>query len=411
MDRKILIAIADGVGDRPCPILDGKTPLQAAVTPTLNRLAAEGATGIMDLVAPGTPVGTDMGHLAIFGYTLADYPGRGPIEAAGIGLELQAGDLAFRCNFATVDDNGIVLDRRAGRIRERTQEIAVALHGLMIEDVAVLFKEATEHRAVLVLRGKNLSAAITDSDPKAPNEGVPYKEVKPKDKTAEAIRTAHIVNLLLKKAHEIMKALPVNKDRQAAGLLPANFILTRGAGMMPDLQKKTEVLGFKGACIAGESTVLGVARIAGYTPITDVRMTGSLDTDVKLKATLAVNALATHDVVVVHIKAPDLMGHDGDPQGKVKAIEVFEQLLTEIEANRPENVVVALAADHSTPCEKGEHSGEPVPIVFHGSPVRVDTVTTYDEIACSQGGLGRIRGNDFNALLLDYLNLIPKRGN
>ena len=166
MKKKIIVAIADGVGDRPNVELGGLTPLQYAKTPHLDQLAKEGMTGIMDLISPGITVGTDMGHLILFGNPSVNYPGRGPMEAAGVGMDLQPGDVAFRCNFATRGDNNIVIDRRAGRIRERTNELAEIINGLQIEDVTFLFKEATEHRAVLVMRGEGLSAKVTDTDPK-----------------------------------------------------------------------------------------------------------------------------------------------------------------------------------------------------------------------------------------------------
>lgn len=194
LHRKVMIAIADGIGDRPVASLDDKTPLEYADTPNLDRVAAAGINGMMDLIAPGIPVGTDMGHLILFGYEPQDYPGRGPIEALGVGMEVLPGDIVFRCNYATVDQNGIVVDRRAGRIREGTDRIAEAVSGLVIDGVTFFLKSATEHRAVLVLRGTGLSDRISDSDPKAPNDGSPYLEVRPLDDSDEAKRTAEVLN-------------------------------------------------------------------------------------------------------------------------------------------------------------------------------------------------------------------------
>lgn len=177
MRRKIILAIADGVGDRPCRELDYMTPLEYANIPNLDKLAKTGVTGIMDVLGPGIPVGTDLGHMILLGYKAEDYPGRGPIEASGAGLILEPGDVAFRCNFGTVDEEFNVLDRRAGRIRENTHILADSLNGIVIDGVKVLFKEATEHRAVLILRRQGLSANITDSDPKILDVNTKYKKV------------------------------------------------------------------------------------------------------------------------------------------------------------------------------------------------------------------------------------------
>lgn len=411
MNKKVLIAIADGVGDLPISSLGNLTPLQYAKTPTLDKLAADGLCGIMDPLKPGVPVGTDMGHLLLFGYEPNDYPGRGPIEAAGIGLDVVAGDVAFRCNFGTIDDNGIVLDRRAGRIREKTDELAKSLNGIEVDGVKVIFKEATEHRAVLILRGLNLSANITDTDPKLPNPGLIQKLSIPKDDSTDAKRTADVLNKVLNKFHQILKEHSVNKERVAAGKFPANCILTRGAGQVPDIKKITTKLGFSGACIAEEGTVLGVANIAGFETIKKEGMTGNLDTDVILKANLAIKALEANDFVVVHLKATDLMGHDNNPLGKVAAIEKFDKLLSHVVKNRPENTLIALASDHSTPCERKEHSGDPVPVVLNGPSIRIDETSKYNEIDCAKGGLSRITGTDFSSLLYDYLWLTKKQGN
>lgn len=413
MKNKILLAIADGLGDRPCESLDDKTPLQYADTKNLDRIAQNGSAGIMDLYHAGIPVGTDLGHLILFGYGIKDYPGRGPIEAFGDGIELVGGDVAFRCNFATVDESGNVIDRRAGRIREGASELAAALNGMEIGDVRVLFKEATEHRAVMVLRGKGLSAQVTDTDPK--KEGVPVKTAAPKDQSKEAEYTSYILNQAIERAHEILKNHPLNRERARKGLLPANAILTRGAGQMTKAEKITEKLGFKACCVASERTVLGVARLAGFEVRTDGSFTGNIDTDISKKAQYAVDALKTNDLVVLHYKATDLMGHDNDPAGKVHAIEQYDTMvgmvMEGIEKEIGQPVIIALAADHSTPCERKEHSGDPVPVVISGKNIRRDRVDRYDEIACGEGGLGRINGAEFNCILLDYLEVTVKQGN
>ncbi|MEC0227861.1 2,3-bisphosphoglycerate-independent phosphoglycerate mutase [Paenibacillus alba] len=411
LKRKVILAIADGVGDRPHPLLNQETPLEYAQTPNLDYLATRGITGMMNLIRPGIPVGTDMGHLILFGYQPHHYPGRGPIEALGIGMTIKPGDVVLRCNFATVDEKGIVIDRRAGRIREKTNLIAEAVSGMVIDGVEVYVKEATEHRAVMVLRGEGLSEKISDSDPKAPNDGMPFAVIEPLDASEESIRTASIVNRFLIQAHEILRHHPVNKERMEQGKLPANFILTRGAGRMAELEPIAEQLQIRGSCIAGESTVLGVAQLAGFKMITDSRMTGNIDTDIHLKAKLAIEQIAENDIVYVHMKAPDVKGHDNLPFEKAKAIELFDQMVGNILKMLPDDTYLALAADHSTPCEIGEHTGDPVPILIYGPSIRRDRVMAYNELDCAYGGLGHMSGTDFVSTLHGLMGVVKKQGN
>lgn len=414
MKRKILLAIADGLGDNPCEILGNKTPLEYAETKTLDKLAKNGTTGIMDLYKAGVPVGTDLGHLILFGYGLEDYPGRGPIEAFGKEIELIEGDVAFRCNFATVDDEMNIVDRRAGRIREGAKELAEALNGMEINGIKIIFKEATEHRAVMVFRGSHLSANISDTDPK--KENLKIKTSVAKDSTEDSIFTANVLNKFIIKANEILKNHPINLKRIEEGKFPANCIVTRGAGKMSKIEKITKKLNFDACCVAGEETVLGVARLAGFKTLTDSGFTGNIDTDIEKKAKFAVKALKENDFVVLHYKATDLMGHDNNPMGKVEAVEKYDKMLGLVvelleKENLSDNTIIALAADHSTPCERREHSGDPVPVLISGKNIRRDFVEKYDEISCSQGGLNRVKGSDFISILLDKLELTIKQGN
>lgn len=409
--RKVILAIADGLGDRPIPALGERTPLEYARTPNLDRLARQGITGVVDLLGPGIPVGTDLGHLILFGHDAADYTGRGPIEALGIGMDVQPGDVVFRCNFAAVDEAGIVVDRRAGRIRENTEALAAALDGMMLDGGAQVFlKPATEHRAVLILRGAGLSDRISDSDPKAPNDGEPYHEIRPLDPSEEAQRTASLMNSFLQKAHERLKAHPVNAERLRQGKLPANFILTRGGGQTRYVAPVTERLKITGCCIAGEGTVLGVARLAGFQALTHESMTGNIDTDIRLKAQWTLEQIATNDMVYVHMKAPDVKGHDNKPLEKAESIELFDTMVGLIADQLPADTYLAVAADHSTPCEIGEHTGDPVPVLIYGPGIRVDRTVQYNEIDCAYGGLGRLSGQQFASTLHGLMGRVPKQG-
>lgn len=411
---KAIMLIIDGLGDRPIEQLGGLTPLEAATTPCFDRLAKEGITGLMDPLSPGIRVGTDVGHLALFGYNpLKVYWGRGPIEASGVGISLKPGDVAFRCNFATVDDDFVVLDRRAGRIRH-TESLAAALDNMPLGDgVTAIFRPATEHRAVLVLSGERLSAEVTDSDPGTANEGEPVREVRPKRPGQPlAEKTAHLVNEFIRKSHEILQNHEVNRTRVRKGLLPANIVITRGAGMAVKMRSIAERFDIKGCCITGESTVVGIAQMAGFKVLTNEKLTANIDTDLDEKARLTVQGLKEADLVVTHVKAADLMAHDNKPKEKMAFIERVDRMLqrTVNELEHPDQMYVAITADHSTPCCIREHSADPVPVLIHGRGALVDTVETYGERACAHGGLCRIRANDFLLSLLDLMGATYRFG-
>lgn len=408
MSRRAVMIILDGLGDRPLAELDGRTPLEAACTPNFDRLAAEGICGIMDPLSAGIRVGTDVGHLALFGYNpLKVYWGRGPIEAAGVDVKLEAGDVAFRCNFATVDENWKIVDRRAGRIREGTRELARALDAMDIDpDVQVIFRAATEHRAVLVLRGGSLSPEVTRTDPGPEGVGTTLQWSKPREEGFRlAARTAELLNRFTRRAHEILSTHPVNQKRAKEGLPPANIIITRGAGMHTRMRSLTDRFHVRGACVAGESTILGIAKMAGFEPFTSDRMTANLDTDVDDKFRTAAGLLAEYDFVVLHLKAPDIAAHDHDVQGKKEFIERVDVVLGKFLEDLKENasLLIGVASDHSTPCELGEHSADPVPVIVHGRGVLTDEVTTYGERSCARGGLCRLTANEFLLTLLDMM--------
>jgi 2,3-bisphosphoglycerate-independent phosphoglycerate mutase len=413
--RKAIMLIIDGLGDRPVAELGGLTPLEAAETPCFDRLAKEGITGLMDPLSPGIRVGTDVGHLALFGYNpLKVYWGRGPIEASGVGISLKPGDVAFRCNFATIDDNFLIIDRRAGRIRH-TEALAAALDNMQVGDgVNVIFRPATEHRAVLVLSGERLSADVTDSDPGTANEGEPVREVRPKRPGQPlAEKTAHVVNEFIRKSHEILQNHEVNRERVRSGLLPANIVITRGAGMAVKMRSIAERFDIKGCCITGESTIIGIAQMAGFKVLTNEKLTANIDTDLDEKARLTVEGLKQSDLAVIHLKAADLMAHDNRPKEKMAFIERSDRMLQKIlrDIERPERTYVAITADHSTPCSIREHSADPVPVLIHGEGVLVDAVDSYGERACARGGLCRIRANDFLLSLLDLMGATYRFGN
>jgi len=406
--------ILDGVGDRPLSEFGGLTPLEAAYKPNLDRLATEGITGLMDPISAGIRVGTDVGHLALFGFNpLRVYWGRGPIEAEGVYFSLKEGDVSFRANFATVDSEGVIVSRRAGRIREGTAELAAALDGMRLSDgTLAFFKPATEHRAVLVLRGSRLSPLVTDSDPGPGGEGMKPLPIKSRITGAPAAeRTAALASEFVKRAHEILVSHPVNIARKKNSLLPANYVLLRSAGVRKYVKPLTERFKIRGACVVAESTIIGIARMAGFDIMTSPRFTANLDTDVEGKMEMALAALKEYDLVVVHYKGTDIASHDGKSEEKKRFIEQVDKALGWL-LNQTRNLklYIAVTSDHSTPCGLREHSADPVPVILWGQDVLKDDVLTYGERSCAKGGLRRISANGFLLTLLDYLNVTHRFG-
>ncbi|MBS7659211.1 MAG: 2,3-bisphosphoglycerate-independent phosphoglycerate mutase [Candidatus Bathyarchaeia archaeon] len=410
---RVLLVVADGMADRPIKELGWKTPLEAAEKEALNEIATMGVCGIMDPISPGVPPGSDTATLSILGYDpLKYYTGRGALEAIGWGLAVEKGDVCFRCNFATIDDDFTVLDRRAGRIStEEASKLAESLQKVRLSNGSVkfIFQNTIQHRATLILRGPHLSTAIGDSDPY--ETGKKVLEVKPLDNSPEASFTARVLNELLEKFHHVLRNHEVNRERIKRNLPPANIILCRGAGTIPNVKPLGEIYGIKSACIAVVSLIRGVCKIAGMNLLNVEGATGSLDTDYMAKAKVAVQALQENDLVVLHIKATDVASHDGNFYEKVKVIEKIDMMISYILDNIDhDDVYVTVTADHTTSCLTRKHEGDPVPVAIMGPYVRRDDVIEYNERSCARGGLGRIRGIDLMPILMNFIGKTKKFG-
>lgn len=406
--KKILLIVMDGLGDRGSKELGGKTPLQAASTPNLDWFAQNGSSGIMDVISPGIPPGSDTSHLALLGYEpYKVYKGRGPFEAAGIGLLGQEGDVAFRCNFSTVDEDLKVIDRRAGRIKEPdTSQLVASVQGMVIDGVEVLVKEGTEHRAALLLRGPGLSADVSDVDP---HELGSILKCNPLSSGAEL--TAKVVNEFVRRTYEIWKDHPVNLRRRAENLPEANILLTRGAGSFPDIKAfpvKNEV---SAACVAGVGMIKGICDICGLDVLVPPAVcNGGLNTDMIVKVDMALEALNNYDFVLMNVKAPDITGHDGLARTKVEVVERLDKMAAHLRAKMTDNMVIAFTADHCTPVESGDHTGDPVPLTIYTTGLVEDRCEAFNEADCAYGRLGRIRGSDLLPILMDLANRSHKFG-
>jgi 2,3-bisphosphoglycerate-independent phosphoglycerate mutase len=407
---KAILLVCDGMADRPVPQLGARTPLEAANNINMNTMALQGECGLMDPIAPGIRAGSDTSHLAILGFDpFKTYTGRGPFEAAGIGMDVRCGDVAFRCNFSTVDADMVILDRRAGRIEHGTNQLAAAVNGMQIEDITVYFKESVAHRGALVLRGPGLGAAVTDADP---------HEVGAKVHEAHAIdcgdqssaKTARIINEFIRRSYELLKDHPVNKERQAQGKLPANIILPRGAGVAPDLGSFEHKYCMKGAAVVETGLIAGIAVYLGMDIVEVPGATGGLDSDVMAMGRAILEALDDHDFVLCNIKGGDIAGHDGDPDAKMKFVERVDEVIGMLMKNAGQNTYIVLTSDHATPTSIKDHSGDCVPILFWGPDVRVDSVQAYDERSVVGGGIHRIRGTDVMNILTQLMNTQEKFG-
>jgi 2,3-bisphosphoglycerate-independent phosphoglycerate mutase len=411
---KAILIVGDGMADRPLAELNSKTPLEAATKPSLNWLAEKGVCGIMDIIAPGIPPGSDVAHLALLGYDAEKvYSGRGAFEATGFGVEILPNDVAFRCNFATVDSKLTVIDRRAGRIAtidadrlaKEFKEVTLQGH----EGLQIIFQNTIQHRATLLLRGAHLSTMVSGSDPY--KVGKKVLEVHPLDGTAEAEKTAQVLNELTHYFYQVLKDHPLNIERRTRGLFPANIVLCRGAGKLPDLAPLSLLYGVNAVAISAMPLVKGVCKAAGMKLIDVSGATGTYDTNVLAKAEAAVKALRSYDFVFVHVKTTDVASHDGRVDEKMRMIRKIDQLVEFITRNVDLNkTYIALTADHTTSSRTREHEGDPVPVVIYGPEVRTDDVNEFSEKACAKGGLGRIRGKDLMPILMNLLGRTKKFG-
>jgi len=408
LKKKILIVVMDGLGDRGCKELDGLTPLQATETPNLDWFTKNGIAGTCDTVDIGIRPGSDTSHLSLLGYDpLEVYTGRGPFEAAGIGLIGRHGDVAFRCNFSTCDKDMNIIDRRAGRIdKPDTTELIKSLAGIKIDGVEAILKESTEHRAALILRGSGLSPEVTDVDS---HDNGPLN--RSKGMVPEAEFTANVLNKFVKESYERLKDHPVNVRRAAEGLLPANIIVPRGAGSFPDIKPFPEKYGVKAACVAGVGMIKGICGVCGLDVIDlPPDCTGGCSSNFVSKAKIAMETLKEYDFVLMNVKAPDVCGHDCDPLLKCSVVKRLDEMAGYFKDNFREDLVIVFTADHSTPCSLGDHSGDPVPITVYTPGNIRDDADTFSESGCSHGRIGRIRGKYIVPMCMDLADRAEKFG-
>ncbi|MCH1770505.1 MULTISPECIES: 2,3-bisphosphoglycerate-independent phosphoglycerate mutase [Metallosphaera] len=408
---KILLVIGDGLGDRQVASLNGRTPLENADKPTIASLLRSSLVGLMDPIGPGIVPGSDTSHLAIFGLDPKKYyKGRGSFEALGAGAILTEGDIAFRGNFATVDSNLVVIDRRAGRKIEEAEDLVKELNDKIqeIDGVKVRFYHGTEHRVSVVLSGDNLSDRVSDTDPHEVGKRILTSE--PTDDAPSSKRTANIVNTLTRRIYEVLSSSQLNDKRVKEGLPPANIVLLRGASIHTELPKLKDYTGLSGAAVSATALIKGVCKSLGMEVVTPPGATGGIDTDYMAKAEAAAKLLEDHDLVFLHIKATDAASHDGKVSEKVKAIEMIDRSIGRVLDRYGSELVVLFTGDHATPVELREHSGDPVPLMLY-VPTNIipDNVGDFNERQARKGSL-KITGLNIIDLLLNYSNRATKYG-
>ena len=395
--QKCALLIIDGLGDLPVPELANRTPLEAARTPVLDRLAAKGRYGLMDPIVRGEIPNTHSGSSLLLGIRPEQIGRvvRGPVEASGAGCSLQAGDIALRANFATIEvrnDALFAIDRRAGRITSGANELAGNLRDVDLGDgVRADLRSTDQHRGVLVLSGPGLDAAVSDTDPG--DVDLPARFPYCRARQAGAEFTAGKINLFIEEAHHRLQDHPLNIARAGAGKLPANGLITRGAGAWFSVDSMFDEHGISAAVVAGCNTVRGLGRMFGFEAISDPRFTAAFDTDLKAKMSAVVAALDHHEMVYLHVKATDICAHDRKPLAKRDFIERIDQALDILVAA---GSIIALTADHTTDSNTGFHTADPVPaLLYDPAAAATGEAVVFGEKACRNGNMERQTSVEF----------------
>ncbi|MDD2688577.1 MAG: alkaline phosphatase family protein [Candidatus Omnitrophica bacterium] len=421
--KKILYIVLDGLGDLPIPELNNKTPLEAALTPNLDRLAQKGKTGLVYPVARGIAPESDIAVISLLGYDAHKYyTGRGPLESFAEGLRVNDGDVALRVNFATVlDDAKTIKDRRVGRNLSTQEADALAKEinsKVTLSSATFEFKNTIGHRGVLVIRGMHnkLSGWITNTDPAYDREGV-FGVAKEKFENFVAVSTpmpgyeekieakdaAVSLNEFTQKSHKVLTDSAVNKKRISEGKLAANIILSRDAGdHLPEFPQINSLYNLKFGSFVEMPVERGIALLTGMDIIAVPSSSGHLDVDYPVWAKIALDSIDKYDGIYVHIKGPDEPAHDGNFAKKKDIIEAidkffFTNLLLKLDMA---NTVIAVTADHSTVCSMKAHSSDPVPLLISGGDTLPDGSLSFSEKAASLGSIGEIKGQDIMPLLV-----------
>ena len=399
---KYIIILGDGMSDYPIKSLGNKTPLMAANIPNIDKLCSMGKTGLFKTVPDDMPPGSEIANMAVLGYDVKKvYQGRGVLEAASMGIELDDDDLALRCNLICIEDEKIK-NHSAGHIsNEEAHELVMSLKK-EIETDKIKLHPGVSYRHLLVIKGGKKDIACT---PPHDVPGTPYQDVLVKPKNGKS-ETADLLNKLILKSQEVLNNHPVNKKRIEEGKDPANSIWPWSPGYKPKMQTLQELYGISGAVISAVDLLYGIGWYAGMKAIKVPGSTGLYDTNYEGKAKAALEALKDVDLVYLHIEASDEAGHEGNAELKTKTIEYLDErvvkYLMEETSKMDEAVALAVLPDHPTPCELRTHTHDPVPFIICHPNEKPDHVTAYNEDTVKNGFYGTIKGDEFIKALFHY---------
>lgn len=404
------------MADHPVARLGGKTPLQYADKPYMNMLACKGRTGRLTTIPEGFLPGSEVANTAILGYDLNRvYEGRGPLEAASIGYDMQPDDFAMRCNLITLS-NDIIKNHSGGHLTTEEGDILIKYLNENLGNDKIKFITGIQYRHLLIIRGgkKHIICAPPHDHP---NEQWKELMVKPEPgwedkhdgKRMTAKETADLINELILKSHDLLSRHPLNLNRKAKGKDAANSIWPWGGGYRPDMEKLSDIYPQikSGSVISAVDLIRGIGYYAGLKIIKVEGATGLADTNYEGKAEAALKALKTDDFVFLHLEASDEAGHDGDLELKLKTIEnldsrIIKPVYEEIKTWKDDPVCMAILPDHPTPVEVRTHVKEPVPFIIWYDGITPDDVKTYDEVSCVNGSYGMLRLNEFMETFMKY---------
>ena len=406
---KYIIILGDGMADEPIASLHNKTCLQAANKPSIDKVAAMGRCGMLDTIPEGFAPGSEIANLSVLGYDVPKvFEGRGSLEAASMGVAIEDGEMAMRCNLICIAD-GKIKNHSAGHISNEEAEELILFLQKELGNEQVHFFPGVSYRHLLKVKGGKKQLKCT---PPHDVTGTPFAEVMIQAETEEAKASADLLNDLILRSQKLLENHPVNLKRAAAGKDKANSIWPWSPGYKPEMKTLLELYNLKsGAVISAVDLIRGIGVYAGLKVIEVEGITGLYNTNYEGKAQAAIDALRTDDFVYLHIEASDEAGHEGDVDLKIKTIEyldyrVVQPILEEV-ASWDEPVTIAILPDHPTPCAIKTHTNKPVPFVIYRTNEAGDAVQQYDEFACEKGSYGLLRGMEFMQTLIKPL---PSKG-
>ena len=403
---KHIIILGDGMADKAVGRLGGKTLLQYAHIPIMDKLAREGRTGRLITVPEGFPPGSEVANTAILGYDLGVvYEGRGPLEAASIGYEMDDGDLALRCNIITIE-GGNIITHNGGNLQTADGDLLIRYLNNRLGNDRIRFITGIQYRHLLVIKGgnKHIVCAPPHDHPNEPWRQLLVKPGTDRENDSKRLspqETADILNDLIIRSQDILSRHPFNLDRASKGLRQANSIWPWSGGYRPSMQTLMDLYPqiHSGSVISAVDLIRGIGHYAGLDIIKVEGATGLADTNYEGKAQAAIQALKEQDFVFLHVEASDEAGHDGDLELKLKTIEYLDSRILkpiyEAVSKWDEPVCIAVLPDHLTPVEMRIHVGEPVPFLIWHKGIKADDVCQYDEVSCTRGAYGLLRLQQF----------------